>query len=114
MANRSPRRGRFRIHLSTALILALAAGILIYVNAIPRTGKPWASFKYGGEFYPGARDYGWPADALTQDSPTPFLVPVWSGIALDAAVALAILSAVAVVCEAWVRFWNPPDDAPPV
>jgi|SRR5579862_60054 len=102
-----PRRGRFQIHLSTAVVLMFVAGGIIWANVRLSI--------YG--------IYGWPWAAIWSD------VPIWKrkpaitvatgvpfpsdmtfknvydarAISVDVAVALAILFAVWFLCEWLIR-----------
>jgi hypothetical protein len=102
----SPRRG-FQIHLSTAVVLMVAAGGMLSMNLTPRNEKK--------EGHPRSLCYGWPQDAcsIPQESYTipvePYTVKpggkAWTsgGVVIDFGAAAAILIVVALMCEAFVH-----------
>src|SRR5882724_9345134 len=112
-----PRRARFQIHLSTAIVLMFVAGGLIWANARVRT----ETFRHSPEVNPWKEilnKYGWPLtafwnyedfDELSNGSEGasprnprdnsisyPFAV-------VDVASALIILFAVCFLCEGLIR-----------
>jgi hypothetical protein len=59
-----PRRARFQVHLSTAIVLMFVSGALMWANTNPRITL---------RFYPGMSvcshyDYGWPFEAFGIDA----------------------------------------------
>jgi hypothetical protein len=58
-----PRRARFQIHLSTAIVLMFAAGGLIWANTMVR-GSQFHLTQYMRIYYI-SDDLGWPAHAFT-------------------------------------------------
>ena len=95
-------RSWFQIHLSTAIVLMAVVGVLGYLNSLT---KPWVE---GPSLYGICR--GWPFPS--------FLYPLdknpeseWhiaaSFLGANILIALAILTAVAVGCEWWMRRREP-------
>jgi len=91
----NPKRKRFQVHLSTAVVLMFAAGGMIWLNVTDR----WQGFH---------SLYGWPLVAMEAWHSTildgtqrNLLI---GSIALDALTALAILFAVWFVCERWIAW----------
>ena len=112
-----PRRSRFQIHLSTAIVMMFAAGALIWANV--RTEKERydalsiALFQPTSE-YNGYELYGWPIKAIRyrkgRESVTGFIDerPVaihtnYSRVLLDTLIALGILFPTWFVCEWLIR-----------
>ena len=100
-----PRRKRFQIHLSTAMVMMLVAGALIWANITARLGL--VEGKKGREWF--VVSYGWPLGAVhrvafwyedNEEYPPRIWVP---GVVVDIAVALAILFAVWFFCEWLIR-----------
>jgi len=54
-----PRRKRFQMHLSTAIVMMFVAGVLIWLNTRPRQLETWMQRHYSVPFV----RYGWPMDA---------------------------------------------------
>jgi hypothetical protein len=114
--NDAPRRKRFQVHLSTAVVLMFAAGLLMSVNMMERVELKLFSNGTTGVVNGLYRTTGWPFAArekLIELIGLPPNVMVcgniffekWSSTAieLNAMVALAILFALWFVCEWWVR-----------
>jgi|SRR5579862_5858541 len=115
-----PRRKRFQVHLSTAVVLMFAAGGLIWGNVTPNKLR---DFTCGADY---GIEYGWPNGAykelrhvvVTQaNNANPFnscdtllserrpeIEWSFAGITIDIAVAIAILFAVWFVCERWIAW----------
>jgi|SRR5579862_2975580 len=103
-----PRRARFQIHLSTAIVLMFVAGGLIWANVNGRR------ILIGGPFIGTEQNYGWPCLITepftryiterrdgTWDESLPDIS--YSGVAVDLAVSVAILFAVWFTCEWLIR-----------
>src|SRR6188768_2482923 len=97
----TPRRKRLQIHLSTAVVMMIAAGVLIWANVregkrVPPDVAP--QWKYGKETV-----YGWPivaANGGDSDVPPRFYHKFFSWkLAANAFVAVSILVVVWFVCE---------------
>jgi len=107
-----------QVHLSTAVVLMFAAGWIIWGNVTPwfkdfmvpgdNRSKGWLS-----------RNFGWPHAAYQENprfgpiencrfgldlSQGPVIEWSYAGIAIDLAVAAAILFAVWFVCERWIAW----------
>jgi len=97
-----PRRGRFQIHLSTAIVLMFAAGGIIWANTREQT-----SDIEGLDGLWHVSDYGWPAPMLHSKTFTPLgtparpnkFSPIYLLMFCDFAAALAILFVVWFLCE---------------
>lgn len=94
-------RRRFQVHLSTALVMMVVAGGIVWANTRP--------VHFMNDDFP-KRDtiaYGWPCDALRflpiGKDLTWILNEVHPGLGVDVLVALGILFAVWFVCEWWIR-----------
>ncbi|HLX62573.1 MAG TPA: hypothetical protein VKX17_14950 [Planctomycetota bacterium] len=99
-----PRRARFQIHLSTAIVLMFVAGGLIWLNVLERSAGMFLS----GPHIIFAKDCGWPCFAWTkviEYFPLQSRVcrPSYIGICINLVVALAILFAVYFLCESLIR-----------
>ncbi len=119
-----PRRKRFQIHLSTAIVLMFVAGGLIWLNCLPTRGfgvrlQPWA-FTDGmdeadGPYISWSFRHGWPQSAVwtgkTMDKTNRWLnrkednriLWFFKPVAIDCLVAVAILFAVWFLCEWLIR-----------
>lgn len=99
-----PPRRRFQIHLSTAILLSLAAGGLLWANLTPQVFTTRRG-KFGGmEWIDEAhRNYGWPQRAFLQmDMPDDHTTLFeWKDAAFDAGVAALILFAVWFAGQWW-------------
>ena len=120
------KRPWFRFHLSTLIVLTVTAGALMWVNfrlqhgdlplRFGRAYPPFAPWRMG--MVPNAKWYGWPCVGIVTQpelelgtySGLNFMEPPlghelhgFSGIMINILTALAILTAVAVGWEWWVR-----------
>ena len=95
------RRRHFQVHLSTAIWLSLAAGVILWMNI----GEFEPEFAGGGELFlkgvPAHRVYGWPQEFL-------YSTEKWSlwdyqKLIFDLAVTMTILLTVWFVCERRIR-----------
>jgi hypothetical protein len=95
------RRRRFQIHLSTAVMLMITAGGLIWGNTRAEKLPSPSMMGLPGYSYCG---YGWPIPAIVVNE-TLGSIDLNYGIviALDTAAALTILFAVWFVCERLIR-----------
>jgi hypothetical protein len=99
--NSPPRRARFQIHLSTAMVLMFVAGALIWANAVPRTINTLNS-----EF---TKVYGWPCCSWGRytrwgdDSPLQTFDYSLPLVALDIVVSVVLLFGVWFFCEWLIR-----------
>jgi|SRR5579862_107822 len=105
-----PRRGRFQIHLSTAIVMMFVAGGLIWANVTKQPSRVtrWSELEKTDPMYLDA--YGWPCVVKaivifeTSDGELDWYpMPLGWSIAIDVAVALLILFAVWSVCEWLIR-----------
>ena len=103
------RPKRFQIHLSTAIVLMIAAGIVLWANTGGRASPNIKGYSGGGWL---EQRYGWPSEAARTYLPVEggewsieTSDTVWriQGVAIDLAVALVILFAVGFVCERLIR-----------
>ena len=110
MSEGPPRRKWLQVHLSTAVLLMLAAGGLIWMNVTGRHSElEWMSHSLYNRIE--IEKYGWPYTVvrwITEVSGT-YKNRYSSGFsalccAIDLAVALAILFAVWFVCERWIAW----------
>src|SRR5437667_36465 len=95
---------RLQLHLSTCIVLMFVAGGLLWANAVPH--------KIETENIYGRYDVimikrGWPAASNCYDLYTAETVWSFRNFALNVLVILAILAAVAFVCEWIIRRRNP-------
>jgi hypothetical protein len=102
-----PRRKRFQIHLSTAIVMMFVAGGIIWANRIPRIEKVFNPFT-GGMMSVEMWCYGWPIESYGEivDSTTQLhlrTVGSLMSVAFDLTVAICILLAVYIVCEWLIR-----------
>jgi len=97
-----PRRKRFQVHLSTAVVLMFAAGGIIWGNLCAYEESVGPSM----EMQPGdmCRFYGWPARAFTLNITQGFSHYDAFAATIDVVTALAILFAVWFVCERWIAW----------
>jgi hypothetical protein len=95
-----PKRAWFQIHLSTAIVLMFAAAGLLWVNAAPAEDRRnWTTtFRYGFPKFFYHRDYDHRGSGDFEGDR--FSVP---SFVLDVCVMLAILFAVAFLCEWLIR-----------
>ncbi len=92
-----PRRF-FQLHLSTALILMLAASALLWANVVPEPDS--------GGMLVWALDYGWPMIYRTEPGSIVSNEPSWLSykhLLLNLAGAFAILLVIAAICECALR-----------
>jgi len=97
---------RFRVHLSTAIVLMLAAGVLLWANFSHRTDF---SFDEAGNFL--VYSHGWPCHVKRASAPFNSMATdvtideriLWSSVAVNVAVALVILFACGFACEWRIR-----------
>jgi hypothetical protein len=110
-----PRRKRFQIHLSTAIVMMFVAGGLMWANFIPARTFSRSSDWHEGQAYYAFKTYGWPCWVVivTQEvtgAPGQTVIG-WEGIdafnkgrlAIDIAVALIILGLFRFICEWQIR-----------
>ena len=105
------RQKRFQIHLSTALVLMIAAGGLVWANLklFTRTmpGGPGTGLNPKTGLAQPFKIYGWPLNGIAM-YPRTFDARDWIGfiisILINLAAALVILFAVWFVCEWWIRW----------
>lgn len=102
-----PSRSRFALQLRTRLVLVLAAGILVFVNARVRPSaglesEPLIQPEAGMvvHHWERARVRGWPED-FYKSFPSGFSAWSASGVAIDVAVAMLIVGVAVGTCE-WV------------
>jgi len=105
------KRRWFQIHLSTAVVLMITAGVLVWMNL---------RVSFNGHMSEiDINSHGWPCEAIyvlwearnvgiSQDIPEASQYISWSvvdltHVGIDTFVALAILAAVAVTLEWWIR-----------
>ncbi|HLX60933.1 MAG TPA: hypothetical protein VKX17_06585 [Planctomycetota bacterium] len=106
----APRRARFQIHLSTAILLMFVAGALIWAQTTPkltsqkRTDPPgWSVVEYP------RTEYGWPAVAYIYiDYSSTKIQPnqrEWNygGVQFDIVMAMIYLSGAGCLCEWLIR-----------
>jgi hypothetical protein len=120
----APRQRRwFQLHLSTVIVLTLAAGVALFINASPRPAKPDRDFKIViGQFeapeefqvrfsmlwyasdQKGTR-YGWPILAAGQFNyrNSDVMVVNWVGVILDSSIAVSALLMLTIACEYYIR-----------
>jgi hypothetical protein len=111
------QRNWFQIHLSTAVVLMIAAGGIIWAHMTEQLGPDFMEASDGEKFYTDGH-FGWPFMAHFSDHHRPLIIgrygpgdegfinyskTYYSMAALDLAVALLILFALWVVCEWWIR-----------
>src|SRR3954463_5907823 len=90
----NPKRRFFQIHLSTAVVLMLVAGVLVWANVTERTSIKNRSDPPG--LWIEYTHFGWPFFARSTHDPfTTFLIP----IALDVLIGFLLLVLVWVLCE---------------
>jgi len=111
------RRKRFQIHLSTALVMMIAAGILIWANVTSEAREIVArdyTYDQEGHAYPipdppwrTVRQYGWPLTALVLSEFHPldhraheFAI---ASVAVDFLVFAVALIVTGLICELWIR-----------
>lgn len=112
----SGKRAWFQIHLSTAMVMMIIAGGLLWLNIHPRYGQPNMapdSVQYWGTNHPGNYDaYGWPMGIVEwvnaetgERSIVNFRYPMFGvlPIAVDFFLAILILFAVSRCVEYIVR-----------
>jgi hypothetical protein len=93
-----PRRWRFQIHLSTAIVLMFVAGVLI-----------WANCRTKQFFWDDAMiiRYGWPQAAVQQeillDGSTSIYIKDYEALFIDVLTSLIILGLMLILCEWLVR-----------
>jgi len=102
-----PRRGRFQVHLSTAVVMMFVAGVLVWINTMERT-HDFGEFPWNWH----VSDYGWPAPALhskhliregTSKLISPKYEVIYGLAAVDVFLAAFILFAVWFLCEWLIR-----------
>lgn len=122
MSEIGPRRKRFQIHLSTAIVLMFAAGGLMWANLIPRIATVVYRFELHGESGFVApvesKEYGWPFVHFLsyENDEHVFHLGDWegflaksnlgtrkAGLIYDIVIAFAILFSVWLACEWWIR-----------
>jgi len=110
-------RKRFQIHLSTAVVMMIAAGVILRANIVPSvTQHTYFHWKFqkdlkGSNFY-----YGWPMDvysefdAFSSDSDKlirgwgkPIPIELAKRVSVNVAVAFAIIFSVWFASEWWIR-----------
>jgi len=91
--------------LSTAVLMMITAGVLIWANAgkqretVGPGGTPWFFQAYG---WP--KEVGWTLTIMDEPIKKMRSMPIeWGNGAIDLAVTLSILSAVWFLCEWWIR-----------
>ncbi|HLX62997.1 MAG TPA: hypothetical protein VKX17_17130 [Planctomycetota bacterium] len=95
--NSPPRRARFQIHLSTAIVLMFVAGVLIWANLEVRYVHPYS------------KECGWPLPFMTKSPPPgpwaigPTVETDTLGYVVDFACSIAILVAVYLLLEWLIR-----------
>ena len=104
-----PSRSRFALQLRTRLVLVLAAGILVFVNARQRVSptlesEPLVQPDAGMvvHHWEHARVRGWPED-FYKSFPSGYSAWSASGVAIDLAVALFISGVAVGTCEWMLR-----------
>ena len=113
MSDDAPKkRAWFQIHLSTAVVLIVVAGVLVWINVSPRIVPPDPMPKevlaLGISFTPQSKfsEYGWPFTSYCLHEfadGTDFGEWGLGKLILNCLNSLTILTAVAVGCEGWVR-----------
>ena len=88
------RRRWFQFHLSTAVVLMIAAAGLLWVNVV----KHFAITATGLRIYSLLYWYGWPIRFL-EEMPDGSHQIFWPALVVDLAAGLSILFVVAYVCE---------------
>ncbi len=110
MKDKGRQRLFLQIHLSTFLLLILAAAILLWVNLLPRkpvSSQPGKTNISLALHEIGVRNYGWPFHAYTHfekplktDDPETFK-PHWEikGLLLNVTIAIFILGSTGLLIE---------------
>jgi len=106
------KRSWFQIHLSTAVVLMVVAGVLLWANVVDVSFDNVRVFRP----YEHVEGIGWPLPLYTDPAgdvywsgPPEYYEQImlrnweYSNILINLFTALAILTAVAVGCEGWVR-----------
>lgn len=106
-----PRKRKFQVHLSTALVLMFVAGALLGANLLPRIVKnqrraTFFNWYEGPTCFIEGRSYGWPLAAVLYYEAGPAVInPVdvsRSRIAFDAVFALIVVASILFACEQWI------------
>ena len=104
ISNQSHKRTRLQFHLSTAIVLMFVAGVLIWTNSVERLAHFEDTFRTpsgGRVWFSGIPAFGpgWPMVA-SPEADVDYKIVAWGA---NLVTALAMLTAVAVDCEWWVR-----------
>ena len=111
-----PRRKRFQVHLSTAVVLMFVAAVWIWLNTISSKGGPYiildneeAAMSIVNGYEPFYYHYGWPVRFLESYSntisPEFSFIRIFSGwaLALDVTLGFIAIILVCVGCEWWIH-----------
>jgi hypothetical protein len=92
-----PKRPWFRFHLLTAVLMLLAAGGMMLLNASRRLERFSFVVKPGHHRH----EYGWPATAM-ETFGDPY---IWraSGVVIDICVSVCVVMALALISESLIR-----------